>query len=611
MGKKAKKRRQLRTPQERTAGAYLEAERRTRKAHDNATTRLDLSGISALATIPPLYNLHAIREVNLAGTAIDNLAPFSNLHWLEGINLQNTPIHDLSPLRGVTSLRRLNVAGTHVRRLAPLANLPNLDELILAGTRLEDFSQLSVMTSLHGLSLLRTNIKDLSPLFTLKNLELLSIADTQVDDLSPIAELTKLKLLFLDDTKVTSLMPLVNLTDLVSGANFSTRPRGGLSFAGCPLSDLTLRALAEEKEPTRTLAALNHIRAQQGLPPLKEDGEILAPTISQPPEIPAAGPGPHFVLNDRGVLDFAPPEALDQEGNNVAHLRMLHQPLRDLAHDLIQALQAGNVPHAHLLRRAKQYSELIDRELTEIPFARLYVEGVLLQNATAAARNKIMEKELPSFDETVDATLGSLLGLHGTFIVSTADGHALIVAEERFERTRDEKQELREATLAFSESLQNHPELVAPRVAALIQETAEQEIGANADRSLVVASSMATNAIIVLVSSATVGALAIAAGALTGVVGAAVTTLIGYEAVKKTRSFQTVISAITQGIDDLPAKAGEQRLTDRTRRLVPFATFVLKLEPLLRRLARGRNQLGWVNASLDWLKEHGKKITDR
>jgi hypothetical protein len=66
-------------------------------------------------------------------------------------------------------------------------------------------------------------------------------------------------------------------------------------------------------------------------------GELDLTTLpmERAPEPPSQGPGPHFEINDEGVIVFAPPEALDRQGNNVARLKRLHPTLRDLSADLI------------------------------------------------------------------------------------------------------------------------------------------------------------------------------------------------------------------------------------------------------------------------------------
>ena len=105
--------------------------------------------------------------------------------------------------------------------------------------------------------------------------------------------------------------------------------------------------------------------------------------VAVPPEIPAQGPGPHFVIRNDGKIDFAPREALDRAGNNVARLRLLHPTLCDLAGGLCAVLGTGNIPHARLLERANTYYTLINQNLDAVPFDRLYVEGLRLANAAA------------------------------------------------------------------------------------------------------------------------------------------------------------------------------------------------------------------------------------
>src|SRR5262249_51349029 len=123
MSKKGRKRRASRSPEERAEGAYSEALRRVRKAHQSSRTILDLSGISAFAQIPPLDHMRNITELNLNGTSISDLHSLAGLVWIEGLQLANTRVHDLSPLRDLRALRRLNLSGTPVHDLSSLTNL--------------------------------------------------------------------------------------------------------------------------------------------------------------------------------------------------------------------------------------------------------------------------------------------------------------------------------------------------------------------------------------------------------------------------------------------------------------------------------------------------------
>jgi hypothetical protein len=109
--------------------------------------------------------------------------------------------------------------------------------------------------------------------------------------------------------------------------------------------------------------------------------------------------GPHFEIDETGLVTLAPPEALDQEGNHLRRLRSLHPALRDLSRELVQDVFSGNAPHGPLLgNRLKAYTDLIDQDLGAINFALLYIEGVRLANSEAATNSEIEKGDLPPLD---------------------------------------------------------------------------------------------------------------------------------------------------------------------------------------------------------------------
>jgi hypothetical protein len=281
----------------------------------------------------------------------------------------------------------------------------------------------------------------------LKGLGRVRFSGTNVSDLSPLAQLPELTAVELDNTPVTDLSPLAEIA--VTSPTF---PTDGLSFNNCPIADPVVRSLADEDNPERTLNTIAHLRRQKQLPRL--DADKRPPSV---PDLPAQGPGPHFVVGEQGVVTFAPPDDIDQQGNNLAQLRTLHPSLRELTRSLAEVLGRGNVPHADLRERVQDYLTLVDQDLQTVPFGRLYVEGVRLQNAATAANSKIAERELPSFDASVQELLHSTLALHGTFILATAEGMALLASEERYQRRPQEEQEFRAAALALRRSCETAP----------------------------------------------------------------------------------------------------------------------------------------------------------
>jgi hypothetical protein len=375
----------------------------------------------------------------------------------------------------------------------------------------------------------------------------------------------------------------------------------GLHYSKEAIADEGIGPITAE-QPARTVDTINYLRSKYGLAPLKMEDLKNKIDVSAPPKLPAQGVGPHFILRDDGILDFAPPSDIDEEGNNIARLRSLHPTLRELAREALELLARGNKPHADLLDRAKKYTTLVDQELEAISFPILFAEGVRIQNATNAAETKIAEGELPPFETGVDEALTSLIHLHGAFILSTAAGIELMAAEERYRRKPEDERELRQASVALAQEMIRHPDLVNPEVADFVASVADEiDRGDIPERSSVIGSGTVRNASIVFVAAASVAALPVAGTLAIGIPGAIIgglLALIGAEGLKKTKSFSHVSSAVTKTLD----KISDADLEERAAQLRPYLKFVLSAEEPLRRIAGTRSQFQWLHASLDWLK---------
>jgi len=333
--------------------------------------------------------------------------------------------------------------------------------------------------------------------------------------------------------------------------------------------------------------------------------------VPRPPPLPRQGPGPHFIIRDDGRIDFAPADALDQQGNDIALLKALHPDLRELSRDSVEALDKDNRPHAALLERGYSYRELIDQELEDVSFGRLYVAGVRLRNALDAANEKIAEGELPPFDERTREVLESLLNLHGPFVLGTAVGLELVSAEARYQRNPAEERELRRASEEFARGLLGRPEIIAPKAAEFILGATEEiGVGKNPERSTIVATATVTNVVIVSVAAATISALVVAGGIVAGppgLVGGAVFSLLGFEALKKSKSFLAIVGKLASGFDKLSYADLEKKIVNLKRRLEPHAAFVRAMEPTLAKLGAAKHYK-WLTDSLHWL--HRRRQTD-
>jgi Caspase domain len=256
-----------------------------------------------------------------------------------------------------------------------------------------------------------------------------------------------------------------------------------------------------------------------------------------------------------------------------------------------------------LERNTPIYRALIEQDIDQIDFALLYAAGVRLANAEKASSD---DSDLPSLSAPVRETVDSLLQLHGTFILASAEGLQALAAEERYHRTSQEETEYRAAAVEFAEKLQKHPEIVDPKVATAVLEAAEEiGKGVNPERSSTVATGMMRNVTITVSIAATLGALtagAIASGymVVTAVTGAAV--LVAAEGLKKSRPFAALSAAVTEGID----KASEGEVLESLRGIRDQFKFQLgfffSAEPALRRLAGRRDEFTWLANASQWLK---------
>jgi hypothetical protein len=312
------------------------------------------------------------------------------------------------------------------------------------------------------------------------------------------------------------------------------------------------------------------------------------------PGLPIQGPGPHFEFSKDGTIDFAPPTALDREGNNVERLLRLHPPLRELVRELSQALATGNAPHATLAGRVEEYRKRIDQPLEMLDFSLLYVEGVRLANAEKAAREEIARGELPPLAETGRETIQTILELHGTFILNTAAGAELIAAEERYQRRPKAEREYRAAAIDFAQSLQNQPAIITPDAAAFVLGAAEQiSQGTNPERSGVVGTSVIQNVAVVLAAGAVVAALPIVGNAIAGADGLVIgglTSLLASESLKKSKPFATVIAPLI-------AKLDQASRTDFSK----IKSFFISIEGKVRHLAQKNKNFRWLYNAMDWI----------
>jgi hypothetical protein len=239
------------------------------------------------------------------------------------------------------------------------------------------------------------------------------------------------------------------------------------------------------------------------------------------------------------------------------------------------------------------------------------VEGDRLANTKQAADETIADGELPPLDATAREKLGTLLQLHGTFMMATVEGIEAITAEERYQRTAQEEVEFRAAAVEFGQSLQCVPDAIDTRAAAFVLGVAEETgKGSYPERSGVVGTGAVKNVAITLSAVATLGTLPLLAawtGSSIAAVASAAALLVGGDGLRKSKPFLAVAGLVTKRLDKASEIEIGEELLNLKKRLTPQLRFVLKIEPQLRRLAHRHKQLEWLNASLDWIKRYTSK----
>ncbi len=577
--------------------AYRQAQRTIKRtiiaAYSSRPTDLDLSGNRLTALPREIALLTALKSLDLSGNRLTVLPP---------------------EIAQLTALQSLDLSGNQLTALPPeIARLTALQSLDLSGNQLTALPpEIVQLTALQSLYLGYNQLTALPPeIARLTALESLDLSGNQLTALPPeIAQLTALQSLDLSGNQLTALPPeLGQLSSLEDAAEADDEPYGGgVLIDENPLSAPYPRLVAAG-QPAATLNVLAWLRGDlnpEDLPKLPETSAEETPG-SEPPSLPSQGVGPHFAVDEGGVIGFAPPEALDRQGNNVARLRTLHPILRDLSQNLVEAIASGDAPHAYLRDRAAAYKKIVDQALDAIDFSLLHVEGVRLANADKATAEKIAERHsnLPPLETAAREILDTLLQLHGIFIMSTTEGIEVIAAEERYRRTPEEERKYRAAEIDFARSLQNKPDIIDSSAASVVLGAVEQiGQGSNLERSGVVGTGALRNVVITLavgaiVAAPVLGGLALGMG---GAISGGLAGRLASEILTRSKAFASVILPNTNRLDRLSETESKYIAERVARGLGRQMRFVLTSEDRLRRLAGDREQFSWIHKALDWIK---------
>jgi len=166
----------------------------------------------------------------------------------------------------------------------------------------------------------------------------------------------------------------------------------------------------------------------------------------KPPPIPKQSTGPHFRINEDGLIDRArddAPEVIENE----ARMASLQAGLRAGCDRLLVAGISQNA-FGYLIDDIRAYQDAISPAVRKVQSTDVWRLGLVLQDhADAVGRD--VDRLGPSLEDDQQAALKSLVGLHGPFILSSDEGRALQALSHENRATRDELTQFQEAADRF------------------------------------------------------------------------------------------------------------------------------------------------------------------
>jgi Leucine-rich repeat (LRR) protein len=351
---------------------------------------ISVSKASALDLLP-LANLKGLRSLHLTESSVSDIEPLSHLADLRSLWLERLPINDLSSLASLNKLERLTIddlkdpidlsflqhlsnlkllqiAQQEAVNLSSIFELKNLESLVITRSRRVILPEsLAKLENLKVVSFYDTDVRDVRPISLCSNLNTLNLRYTPVDDISPVMNLTKIENLALDHSQIRDLSPVAGMVSLIAGAKLEYQ---GISFNGCPISDISLLKIAETKNPQRTIDTLNYVRRKLGLAPVSDviasdqavDWRSRALQFDQSPL------GVRFEAADDYFAIAPSGQQSDEEAGDQRVTRQLHEQIKIKSNELVaRTARLGNTPEWQSLSQVSiRFNELIQANIEAV-----------------------------------------------------------------------------------------------------------------------------------------------------------------------------------------------------------------------------------------------------
>ena len=302
--------------------------------------------------------------------------------------------------------------------------------------------------------------------------------------------------------------------------------------------------------------------------------------------VPPQSAGPHFALDTSGKIGLLSASDQDNTGNYLDRIKVLLPLVRRVVDDLQSALKKGDA-FSELSRTLAEYKTAINSDIGSIPWGLVYGLGVLLDNAATAANRGIADRILPSLEDVPLAALNSLLVLHGNLVLATSEGRELQEQADRLELNQQDQKAFQQEAKIFASELSKNEHLAQKDVVKVVLDAANSVgEGRYPERGSTFGISTVRNVGTVLISAAFLASLipaGVAVGGLPAGAAAGSVSWIGFESLKKTKSYLSATQALGRGFDAM-GDHGEYAIRQMADMLIGYAEFVADNEKLLRRV---------------------------
>ncbi len=169
---------------------------------------------------------------------------------------------------------------------------------------------------------------------------------------------------------------------------------------------------------------------------IKDIDKKLNKIIDQAPETKT---DPAFTFGNDNLFHIT----LPPDNQPVDSQDELLDELRTVIDDLLESLVGANF-HQDMIPIIERYKEAISGN--EISISRLYGRGIRLDNVVQAIKRGIEAKEQPSLPLNTESNLETALEIHGSYIMSSAEGQRLVQDAVTYRQSPEQTEEFKKAS---------------------------------------------------------------------------------------------------------------------------------------------------------------------